>query len=57
MGRCAARSRCSDDCGHNAQFETDVVVDNSGFCVCGPDINGDGFVDFADILLILANWG
>lgn len=50
------RVTANDTCGHSDDFQVAVTVDNSGFCVCGPDTNGDGVVNFADILLILANW-
>ncbi|MBT8485416.1 MAG: hypothetical protein KJO43_07540 [Phycisphaerae bacterium] len=51
------RLSAEDNCGHSdPPTLVAVTIDNSGFCDCGPDINGDGVVDFVDLLLVLANW-
>jgi hypothetical protein len=51
------RVTATDTCGHTASDDVSVTVDNTGFCLCTADINGDGVVDFADLLLLLSTWG
>ncbi|MBT8485304.1 MAG: hypothetical protein HKO59_01140 [Phycisphaerales bacterium] len=45
-----------DGCGHADERTIMVEVANADGCGCTADINGDGVVDFVDLLLVLAQW-
>ena len=35
-----------------------IVIQDWGLCVaCDGDLNGDGWVNVNDLLLVIANWG
>jgi hypothetical protein len=46
--------RATDDCGFTSTLVRPVTV--VADCGQGPDVNGDGTVDFADLLAVLAAW-
>ncbi|MHC5112916.1 MAG: hypothetical protein ACYTGP_00645 [Planctomycetota bacterium] len=46
-----------DICGNTSVMEFGLTVQNAGGCGCQFDLNGNGSVDFADILQIVGNWG
>jgi len=46
--------RAIDGCGQMTEFVR--LVDVQEECGNGPDVNGDGTVDFADVLAVLAAW-
>lgn len=46
--------RAVDDCGFTSELVRTVTVVED--CGDGPDVNGDGTVDFADVLAVLAAW-
>lgn len=50
------RLRGTDGCGHTAETTLIVLVDNASGCGCGADVNGDGVVDFTDLLIVLSAW-
>lgn len=50
------RLRGTDGCGHTATTTLNVTVDNSNGCGCTADLNGDGVVNFSDLLLLLSVW-
>jgi hypothetical protein len=43
-------------CGHTATLTRTLNIANS-LCGCLGDLNTDGFVDGADLLIMLSNWG
>ena len=51
------RITADDVCGNNTSQTITIVVDNSSACGCTADINGDGFVNVTDLLILLGTWG
>ncbi|MCZ6834736.1 MAG: hypothetical protein O7G85_03085, partial [Planctomycetota bacterium] len=56
-GQYEIRLYAIDLCGNEAELIITVAVDNSGWCECTPDIDGNGVVDVEDLLDLLAAWG
>jgi hypothetical protein len=46
----------TDVCGNTATEYVSVTLDNGAGCLCA-DLNGNGTVDFGDLLIVLSEWG
>lgn len=52
------RVRSADICGNYSETTFQITIDNtSGSCNNPADVNGDGFVNVTDLLLLLGAWG